>query len=66
MDLNEYLLSYIIIVNLITDQSICKPYDVTILTVIVICSEPILSVMFWFFNVDLWNQIRLNLWNQIR
>ena len=43
MDSNEYLL---FIVNLITHQSTFSPYDVTILTVVVVCSEPILSLMF--------------------
>ena len=47
-----------IIVNLITHWSTCKPYDVTILTVVVVCSEPILSVVFQFFK-------RWYLWNQI-
>ena len=27
-------------------------YDVTILVVVVVCSEPILSVLFCFFTVD--------------
>ena len=48
-----------VIVNLITHRPTCKPYDVTILTVVVVCSEPILSVMFRFFK-------RWHLWYQIR
>ena len=32
-----------VIVNLVTQRSTCKLYDVTILTVVFVCSEPILS-----------------------
>ena len=48
-----------VIVNLFTHRSTCKPYDVTFFTVAVVCSEPILSVVFRFFKRGyLWNQIR--------
>ena len=48
-----------VIVNLITNWSTCKPFDVTILNVVVVYSEPILSVVFWFFKCwYLWNQIK--------
>ena len=48
-----------VIVNLIAHRSTCMPYDVTILIVVVVCSESIVSVVFWFFK-------RWYLWNQIR
>ena len=45
--------------NLVTHRSTCKPYDVTILIVVVVCSESVLSVVFRFFKCwYLWNQIR--------
>ena len=48
-----------VIVNLITQWSTCKPEDVIIFTVVVVCSEPILSGMFRPFKRRyLWNQIR--------
>ena len=51
--------NYRVIVNLITQWSTCKPGDVIIFTVVVVCSEPILSVMFRRFKRRyLWNQIR--------
>ena len=56
LDSNEYLLSYS---QSCTHRSICKPYDVTILTVVVVCSEPVLSVAFRFFK-------RWYLWNHMR
>ena len=51
--------NYRVIVNLITQWSTCKPDDVIIFTVVVVCSEPIWSVMFRLFpRRYLWNQIR--------
>ena len=51
--------NYRVIVNLITQWLTCKPDDVIIFTVVVVCSEPILSVMFRpFKHRYLWNQIR--------
>ena len=51
--------NYRVIVNLITQWSLCKPDDVIIFTVVVVCSEPILSVMFRPFKRRyLWNQTR--------
>ena len=51
--------NYRVIVNLVTQWSTCKPDDVIIFTVVVVCSEPILSVMFRpFTHRYLWNQIR--------
>ena len=48
-----------VIVNLVTHRSTCKPCDITILIIIVVCSEPILIVVFRFFKCwYLWNQIR--------
>ena len=48
-----------ITVDPIFQWSTCQPDDVIILTVVVVCSEPILSVMFWFFKQwYLWNQVR--------
>ena len=50
--------NYRVVVNLITQWSTCKPDDVIIFTVVVVCSEPILSVMFRPFKRRyLWNQI---------
>ena len=50
--------NYRAIVNLITQWSTCKPDDIIIFTVVVVCSEPILSVMFRPFKRRyLWNQI---------
>ena len=51
--------NYRVIINLITQLSTCKPDDVIIFTVVVVCSEPILSAMFRPFKRRyLWNQIR--------
>ena len=51
--------NYRVIVKLITQWSTCKPDDVIIFTFVVVCSEPILSVMFRPFKRRyLWNQIR--------
>ena len=51
--------NYRVVVNLITQWSTCKPDDVIIFTVVVVCSEPILSVVFRLFKRRyLWNQIR--------
>ena len=51
--------NYWVIVNLITQSSTCKLDDVIIFTVVVVCSELILSVMFRPFKRRyLWNQIR--------
>ena len=51
--------NYQVIVNLITQWLTCKPDDVIIFTVVVVCSEPTLSVMFRPFKRRyLWNQIR--------
>ena len=51
MDSIEYLLSYI---ESYASRSTCKPYDVTILTivvvVVVVCNESVLSVVFGFFK----------------
>ena len=53
------LSNYRVIVNLITQWSTCKPDDVIIFTVVVVCSEPILSDMFRPFKRRyIWNQIR--------
>ena len=51
--------NYRVIVKLFTQLSTCKPDDVIIFTVVVVCSEPILSIMFRpFKRWYLWNQIR--------
>ena len=51
--------NYRVIVNLISQWSTCKPDDVITFTIVVVCSEPILSVMFRPFKRRyLWNQIR--------
>ena len=51
--------NYRVIVNLIIQGSTCKPDDVINFTIVVVCSEPILSVMFGLFKRRyLWNQIR--------
>ena len=48
-----------VIAYFITHWSTCIPDDVTVLTVVVVCSNPILIVMFRFINSwYLWNQIR--------
>ena len=46
---------YWVIVNLITHRSTCKPHYITILTVIVVCSESI----FWNSDQNFWNTSNL-------